>query len=67
MDTKKEIGKLGVKENLVNNMQIREEIKASLKDGLNKKKRKVNLAMNSKTFEHHLKKMKDWGKEENCG
>ena len=43
-------------------MQIREEIKDCLNDGLNTKKRKLNLAMNSKTFEHYLKKTQGLGK-----
>ena len=41
---------------------MKEEIKDCLKNDINKKKRKLNLAMNSKTFEHYLKKNQGLGK-----
>ena len=63
MTTKKDIGNLTVKENFVKKMQIREEIKDSLNDDIQTKKRKLNLAMNSKTFEHYLQKTQGLGKK----
>ena len=51
-----------MKEKLVNNMQINEEIKSSLKDDLQQKKRKLNFAINSKTFQQYLKKKEGLGK-----
>ena len=62
MTTKKDIGNLTVKENFVKKMQIREEIKECLNDEIQTKKRKLNLAMNSKTFEHYLQKTQGLGK-----
>ena len=62
MTTKKEIGNLTVKENFVQKMEIREDIKECLNDKIQTKKRKLNLAMNSKSFEHYLQKTEGLGK-----
>ena len=62
MTTKKDIGNLTVKENFVKKMEIREEIKECLNDKIQTKKRKLNLAMNSKSFEHYLQKTEGLGK-----
>ena len=62
MTTKKEIGNLTVKENFVKKMQIREEIKDCLNNEIQTKKRKLNLAINSKTFEHYMQKTHRLGK-----
>ena len=64
MTTKKEIGNLTVKQNFVKKMEIRKEIKECLNDKIQTKKRKLNLAMNTKSFQHYLQKMKEKGKEE---
>ena len=50
MTTKKEIGNLTVKQNFVKKMEIRKEIKECLNDKIQTKKRKLNLAMNTKSF-----------------
>ena len=62
MTTNKDIGNLTVKENFVKKMQITEEIKDSLNYDIQTKNRKLNLAMNSKTFEHYLQKTQGLGK-----
>ena len=62
MTTKKEIGNLTVKENFVKKMEIRKDIKECLNDKIQTKKRKLNLAMNSKSFEHYLQKTEGLGK-----
>ena len=62
MTTKKDIGNLTVKENFVKKIEIREEIKECLNDEIQTKKRKLNLAMNFKSFEHYLQKTEGLGK-----
>ena len=43
-------------------MEIREDIKECLNYKIQAKKRKLNLAMNSKSFEHYLQKTEGLGK-----
>ena len=62
MTTKKEIGNLTVKQNFVKKMEIRKEIKECLNDKIQTKKRKLNLAMNTKSFQHYLQKNEGKGK-----
>ena len=62
MTTKKEIGNLTVKQNFVKKMEIRKEIKECLNDKIQTKKRKLNLAMNTKSFQHYLQVNEGKGK-----
>ena len=62
MTTKKEIRNLTVKENFVKKMEIMENIKECLNYKIQTKKRKLNLTMNSKSFEHYLQKTERLGK-----